>query len=366
MATTTAAEEDDDDDSVTSRIARGKSCYNAGLYKHAAEDFARLAEVDTTVTWKRNKRPRPEHKNALSPQLAFEADAALCRARSSATPESLKDALEINERYRRVLRGAETNRDVIVSSMLLAAVSAIWLHMKLDDFVMARTVAWESIQWACSLVTNTRNAVWTEHEALKLLSRALPKSDHSVSNMTHALNILELASPLGTSYTNTAHMNVEPPKEEEGESASISGEFIAKQHLTRALTLHRLYREGDSMAKQLRDEHLHLALNGTSLMLARKISALIQGVEALDESVCVDAATEELAQVLSRTNPAELNLLGCLLARSNNTITKALVPLKQALELSESFGNSQLRRGRISCLGSARHRFAILRSHTQF
>jgi tetratricopeptide (TPR) repeat protein len=362
MATTAAAEDHDDDDSVTSRIARGRSNYNAGIYKQAAEDFARLAEVDTAVGWKRNKRPRSEH--SLSPQLAFEADAALCRARSSETLESLKEALEINERYRRVLRGAETIRDVTVSTILLAAVSAIWLHMKLDDFGMARTVAWESLQWACSLVTNTRNAVWTEHGALKLLSRALPKSDHCVCTMTHALKILELASPQGTFGTNTTRMHVESLKEEE-ESASTGGEFIAKQHLIRALTLHRSYREGDSMAKQLRDEHLHRALNGTNLLLARKISTLIRGVEAIDENVCVDAVTEDLGQVLSRTNPAELNLWGCLLARSKTTIAKALVPLKEALELSESVGHSQLRRGRISCLGCTRG-IALPHSHTQF
>jgi hypothetical protein len=351
-AAAAAAEDDDDADSIISLIASGRSNYNAGLYKQAAEDFARSAEVDTVTGWKRNKRPQPEH--ALSPQSAFEADAALCRARSSGTPESLKEALEINEGYRRVLRGAcacaETDRDAIVSSMLLAAVSAIWLHMKLDDIVMARTVAWECLQWTCSLVTNTRNAIWTEHEALKLLSRVLPKADHSVCSMTHALNILELASPRGNPCTNTARMHVEPPKEAEEESTPASDEFIAKQQLTRALSLHRSYREGDSMAKHLRDEHLHRALDG-SLLLARKISASIQGVAAIDENGCVDAITEELGQVLSRTNPAELNLLGCLLARSNTTITKALVPLKEALELSESFGNSQLHRGRISCPG---------------
>lgn len=353
MAATTTEDDRNDADSITSWIARGRSNYNAGQYKQAAEDFARLADGDTAVGWKRNKRPRPEH--LLSPQLAWETDAALCRARSCGTPESLKEALQANERYRRVLQRsvAENNRDRIVFNMLLAAVSAIWLHMKLDDLVIAHTVAWKCLQWACSILTNTRNAIWTQDEALKLLSQALPNSDHSVRSMAHALSILELASPRGTFCTHFIHRNKKAPKEEQ-ESGTASEELIAKQQLSRALSLHKAYREGDSMAKHLRDDYLNRVLDGTSLLLARKISALIQGVEAINENVCMDAIAEEVGQVLRRTSSAELNLLGCLLARSNATMGKALAPLKEALELSESFGNSQLHRGMLSCLGSAR------------
>lgn len=353
VAATTTEDDHHNADSITYWIARGRSNYHGGQYKQAAEDFAHLADVDTAVGWKRNKRPRPEH--LLSVQLAWEADSALCRARSYGTPELLKEALRANERYRRVLQGsvAENNRNPIVFNMLLAAVSAIWLHMKLDDIVMARTVAWECLQWACSVVTNTKNAIWTQDEALKLLSQALSNSDHSVRSMAHALSILELVSSRETCCKNVTHGD-KKALEEEQESAATSKQLIAKQQLLRALSLHKVYLEGDSTARHLRDEYLNGALHGTSLLLARKIPALIKGLEAINKNVCIDAIAEELWQVLRRTIPAELNLLGCLLARSNTTRTKALTTLKEALELSESFGNIQLHRGRLSCLGITR------------
>ena len=363
--TTTMTEDDDDEhnsDSITYWIEKGRSSYHAGQYKQAAEDFSHLADMNTAVGWKRNKRPRPEH--LLSVQLAWEADATLCRARSNGTPELLKEALQANERCRRVLQGsvADDNRDAIVSNMLLATVSAIWLHMKLNDILMARTVAWECLQWACSVVTNAKNAMWTQEEALKLLSQALPNSENSVRSMDHALSILELSSSRETCL-NVTQSNKNALEEQE--SATVCKELIAKQQLLRALSMHKAYLEGNSMARHVRDEYLNGALNGTSMLLARKISALIEGVEAINKNACMDGIADKLGQVVSCTSPAELNLLGCLLAQSN-TRTKALAPLKEALELSESSGNSQLHRGRLSSLvGSARGILRLSHSFTQ-
>jgi len=55
-------------------------------------------------------------------------------------------------------------------------------------------------------------------------------------------------------------------------------------------------------------DHLH----------TRQVAALVRGLEALGgHHDCLGAIIEECEKVLVQTNPAHLNLPGCLLAQSN-------------------------------------------------
>ena len=90
------------------------------------------------------------------------------------------------------------------------------------------------------------------------------------------------------------------------------------------------FMKGDSVAMDARDAYL---IDAGKL---RKISCLIKVLEAVDIQVSLDLI-QECQQVVGQTKPAEFNLLGCMLARSEGLIPKAVLYLEQMSDKTQLY-----------------------------
>jgi hypothetical protein len=115
----------------------------AHLHQQAVKFYDRGKFEDACITF--SKLIQQSQVNDIY-ELSLAADRALCRFRASGNIEFQKEvlyreAIRSNEIYFRRIKSLENSFEFAFS----AAISAIWIHTKMDNIKMARYKAWATL-----------------------------------------------------------------------------------------------------------------------------------------------------------------------------------------------------------------------------
>ena len=297
--------DDDDDDGVSIHIQRAIEHYQNGSYQSAAAYF----EV-----WRRNKRPLEDLHD-----LSVAADQALCRFRAATDNAEFqrevlyREAILANDRYLSTIR---QQRKDLVETALLATISAIWIHTKMDNLRMARHKAWDILQWAVtvSISSSQMTEICTIDEALALLSQsAVPPL--VLRKFCHVLNVLDL---LLKNKDLTIRLDVKNNKGSKVQDHASTTRRLADQEEA-VVTLAR------------RSLGFETTCGAGSSGIAFKVHTLIRAVDEQSSSPGSSSSKLEgnLFKVVDESNPSDLNLLGCFQA---DDCQQALASFGKALE----------------------------------
>ena len=170
-------------------------------YKIAREHFENNndhAAVAIFESCQRSSCKHPIQEEELE-ALSVTADLALCRFRAAAKSTetnakflmdvSYHEAICANNHLRTRLR--QCHDHARLELCLLAAISAVWIHTKMDNLRMARHIVWDTLQWAASNLQPADTAqLCCLSESLVLLSQSV---HHQVlRKFRHVLDVLDL------------------------------------------------------------------------------------------------------------------------------------------------------------------------------
>jgi hypothetical protein len=179
---------------------------------------------------------------------------------------------------------------------LLATISAIWIHTKMDNVSMARHKAWDFLQWAVSIpeslagvaratIKSPSDGTYTLEEAVSLLSPSV--SPDVLRKFRHVLHVLDLLQGKDiTSLVEKDRLDPLSPIDQQQEALIM------------------LFRRGRGLAPTE-------SVSGSS-GIAFKIQTLIRAVDQPHEEHSSIETT--LHEIVDDSNPSDLNLLGCLQA----------------------------------------------------
>lgn len=294
------------DNEVGSVHQRAISHYLNGNYKAAAISFE---------LWRRRSKSQRVDDDALY-VLSVVADQALCRFRAATDAEFRKEvlyreAILANERYLASFRQLQQHQGQYpLDAGLLATISAIWIHTKMDNVRMARHKAWDFLQWAVSIPESSagrmratgkspRDVICTIEEAVSLLSQSV--STGVLRKFCHVLHVLDLLQ--GKDLMCLMEKDRQDP-------------LLPIDQQEEALIM--LFRRSRGLTPT--------AFVSGSSGIAFKIRTLIRAVEQTHEEY--GSIGNALQQIVDDSNPSDLNLLGCF----QGDCQHAIATFKKALK----------------------------------
>ncbi|KAI2508338.1 hypothetical protein MHU86_6143 [Fragilaria crotonensis] len=273
----------------------------AALHRRAVDQYRNGDYQGAAASFELRLRSKTFHDDELQ-ALSVAADLALCRFRAATNAEFQKEVL-----YREAIRANEAylskvrQRRDLLDAGLLAAISAVWIHTKMDNLRMARHKAWDALQWAVSISSPTETMeICSMDDSFSLISQSV---DPLVfRKFRHVFDVLDLVQDFNLSLI----------VERERSSQLVKTNLASQETAVVMLARRRL-----SLAT---DEKVHDIFG-----IALKLHSMFR---AIDEPRDDETVAEELCEVLDHSAPSDLNLLG----RFQPDCRQALLSFSKALE----------------------------------
>lgn len=281
-------------------------------------------------------RQKAQNPLDASLKLAVEADQALCRFRSATNFELkrsvyYREAIIKNDSYILYLqqRGEKQSQNGnldLIEKVLLASISAIWVHVSMDNIRMALYKAISILRWSASILSNS-DFIHNRDEAQEIISSRV--SPRTLEKFSHVLNVLDLLQE--KDLHRLSQMNAD-----------------AKKNHLKSLRL-RQQEESVSMLAKIK-----LSVTNPDVPLinlggiANKLQVIKKMMSEIPNS---DGHNHEktLREVTNRSNPSDLNLLGCF--QFFNDANKALQSFRLALNKTQE-DDRQLLCGMLLSIGA--------------
>lgn len=262
--------------------------YQNGNYEAAATSFYKL------------RKSNGRHVDDLH-ELSVRADEALCRFRAATDAEFQKEVL-----YREAIRTNQIyfsklwQRRDLLEAGLLSAISAVWIHTKMDNLKMARHKAWDALQWAVSISSPAETEeICSIHDSFLILSQSVQPL--VLRKFRLMFDVLDLVQDKNVALL------VEKERSNQLEKTKLSSQEDAVAMLAR--------RRLGLAAYACADDNFGIS------------SKLRRVFQAIDEPHEVAKGSEDLFEVLDHSVPSDLNLLG----RFQSDCKKSLLSFGKAL-----------------------------------
>lgn len=246
--------------------------------------------------------------------LSAAADQALCRFRVKTNNVEFyievlyREAILANNKYTQRIRAL--GRKDLIEAAMLASISAIWIHTKMNKLQMARHTAWDVLQWAVATASTAVVEACTIEQALVILSLTLSQRSLALRKFRHVLTVLDLIEEKNVSKV------LERSDAQKGKTAETR--LCDQEEAATMLARHKL---------GLLSSTATASTNG----IACKVSVLLQAVSELREPT--DHRSEIFANLVSVSgdcNPSDSNLIACFEAED-----KPLAAFNRLLEGSK-------------------------------
>ena len=273
----------------------------ASLHRRAIDQYRNGNYQGAAASLELRRRSQSSHDDDLQ-ALSVVADLALCRFRAATDAGFQKEVL-----YREAIRANETylskvrERRDLLETGLLAAISAVWIHTKMDNVRMARHKAWDALQWAVSISSSTETMeICSIVDSFSILSQSVHPL--VLRKFRHVFDVLDLVQDINLSLI------VERERSNQLEKTNLASQETAVVMLARR-------RLGLSTDAKLND------IFGIAFKMHRVF-------RSIDEPQADRMVAEELCEVLDHSAPSDLNLLG----RFQPDCCQALLSYSKALE----------------------------------
>jgi hypothetical protein len=273
-------DDDEEEEESTSFLQIAVNYYQMEIYKSAVGSFElwrkTLATSDGLET------------------LSAAADLALCRFRASThihfQNEILyREAILANDKYVHKIR--TLGRKDLLEAAILASITSIWVHTKMNNLRLARHNVWDVLHWAVTVASPGVAKTCTLDEALMVLSFTLTSRSVALRKFRHVLTVLDLIEEKNVSKV------LERSIAQKGNTAETR--LCDQEEAATMLARHKL-----GMASATATA----STNG----VAYKMSVLLQAVNELREPTTERSAIyEKLRSVSGSCNPSDINLMGC-------------------------------------------------------